>query len=198
MMLCINNFYFITASTANLIAPRIGFPYQATQQVKPGADGAHEAVLESGTEKIEYPLVRYPTVPDGTQFYQPIMLKPISGDFDAVKAVYDTEYVRHRCLDYDKGSGLIFQAKDEAVVTYPAAESRDWLPPQHSTADGLVVSLSYMTMDWIERIYRDYAPTLEQLSSEDRSQTERDRAKAIEGHQMLVRIQVESDLRRES
>ncbi|EGQ7843332.1 MULTISPECIES: hypothetical protein [Vibrio] len=110
----INNFNFISVSSAFLFARRVGFPYVTDMVLSPDSDQCGGRVVQ-GRKRLMRPLMRKPIRHNGVVVYQPQFRNGmINGDF----SVYDCDYVRDHSLDYDKGDGNIFVEKGGKLVEY--------------------------------------------------------------------------------
>ncbi len=100
----INNYSFTSASSINLVSPRLGFPMLTNVAVV--SSGRTSANIQSTREKILRPVIKE-FEPNRNQivFYQPMFTQYQSFP------QFDTKYVREHSLDFASGRGGIFYSR---------------------------------------------------------------------------------------
>lgn len=125
--LIINSLVFFNVSADHLFARRIGFPYPSRSTVHDS--GLLELEMAPGRERIMHPIVKFQYSPSGTEIFQPIYnSKAYTSDFDDLKKLYDTSYVRNLSYDHEKGIGIPLIVNDKKVTPYPRERSANWYP----------------------------------------------------------------------
>ncbi|MEZ9706440.1 hypothetical protein AB4308_18720 [Vibrio breoganii] len=115
----INNFNFISISSAFLFARRIGFPYVTDTVLSPDSD-QYGATIVKGRERLMMPLIRKPMSHNGVVIYQPQYRNGmIDGDF----SIYDCDYVKNHSLDFEQGDGNLFIEHKGRIAEYSNGDS---------------------------------------------------------------------------
>lgn len=103
----INNYYFINASSHNLVSPRVGFPTIAAPKVIDKDKGVYECDIVKGRGKIVNPIIKdFAMDKDAITFYQPIYK-----DFVSFPDYPKDEYLLNHSYDTANGIGGVFVQK---------------------------------------------------------------------------------------
>ena len=164
LVLRVNDLHFFNASTMNLVAERIGFPYLIERSLL--TDRAGElANFHQGSGHVSAPLVPFHVYQGGALFFQSIIFPEALGNQEILKNYYDNEYVRSHCLSWSAGRSFIFQARGATVRPYPLQASSDWLPQMHTSGYVLSHALALQTGKWLDAMFADI-PSVENLTKE--------------------------------
>ncbi|EKO3519532.1 hypothetical protein LA983_004012 [Vibrio fluvialis] len=112
----INNYNFISISSAFLFSRRIGFPYLKEMILSPDSD-EFGGELINGIKRVMKPLIRRAIPNNGVIVYQPQFRNGMIRTEDELSE-YDCDYVRTHALDYQKGNGNIFCEKNGVLNEY--------------------------------------------------------------------------------
>ena len=156
----INNYCFINISSPFLFSRRLGFPNPITGHMM--ENGLVDYEMQSGGERIMYPLIRNRFRFKGTSVYQPM--------FRSSKGVsyYKNRYVKDNSLSFDQGVGEVFIELSEKAKIISSAELDSWVPSTSYTRSNLNPGISIETIEL--QLYIDsLTPSLDQLSVESRS-----------------------------
>jgi hypothetical protein len=158
----INNYCFVNISCFGLLSRRLGFPYIAEPFQR--EDGRIEGQFVAGRNRIMKPVLKKPFSIQGTELYQP-MFSGVGIKTAIRKNYYDTEYVRHNSMAWDKGIGNIFINSNSMIQTYPLSPSKMWIPGTTYNFDRLLFELQLLVFEW--QTYVDsIAPSLEKMPKE--------------------------------
>lgn len=94
----------------------------------------------------------------GTRLWQPIipwrLLSVEGGTRAELLEIYDTPFIRSRCLDFDSGKGRIYRDGDRALTEYPPRLSSDWIPPCRHSREQIVRRIAIAAGDLLEMLFR--------------------------------------------
>ncbi|MBR5904738.1 MAG: hypothetical protein IKZ49_04385 [Alphaproteobacteria bacterium] len=103
----INNYYFVNASTHNLVSPRIGFPFVSNMKIRDTNDGSFFCDIINGRGKLVNPVVpSFIPNKDSITFYQPIYK-----DFVGFEDFTIDDYMIEHSYDVANGLGGVFVQK---------------------------------------------------------------------------------------
>ena len=103
----INNYYFINASTPNLVSPRVGFPSVANVYLRNMDEGTFNCDIINGRDKVVNPIIQsFIPNKDSITFYQPIYK-----DFVSFKTFPKDDYLIQHSYDEANGLGGVFVQK---------------------------------------------------------------------------------------
>jgi len=115
----INNYYFVNASTHNLVSPRVGFPSVCNMEIKDVFSGAFYCDIIKGRDKLVNPVVTsFIPNKDSLTFYQPIYK-----DFIGFEDFPRDDYMLEHSYDASKGLGGVFVQKGNTGNTRYLSES---------------------------------------------------------------------------
>jgi hypothetical protein len=154
--LMINHLHFFSASFNDLLAPRFGFPYATNRKLGRHREGFQADIVE-GTGRISMPLVPFHIPPGGVQIYQPMIPADVRGAADM--GFWKAGYVIENCRNYADGRGHIFLARGETLTRYPDEPSMAWLPPRQLTKLQSLANVTFMSGEWLEKLYSDIPDT---------------------------------------
>jgi hypothetical protein len=114
---------FCNISFDFLFSERMGFPYALGGE---GAErqGETKFYMKAGRERIRLPLIDNMPWKSGVTFWQPCFL----GAVGEATGLYNTRYVKEKCLDPSAGKGLVFMEKGRTLDVYPPGPSTGWVP----------------------------------------------------------------------
>lgn len=185
--LTINNFLFLNASYDFLISERIGWPYPDTRQAHP--TGKTLIDVNDGAGKIQFPLIEKKFKSGGTQLFQPIIpyehCIKVDGEDGDLADVYDNDYVRSTCLNFETGKGKIFRRNRNQLDEYPIEPSDSWLPKERFPRGEVHYETSLLAGEFLEDLYRDVS-TLELLDSKEAERIKKDREGAMKLHRAIM------------
>ena len=95
----INDYYFLNISKEFLLARRFGFPFLESKEYVNEQSDQFVASIVAGTGKMRLPLLKYSFLEGGTEVYQPILFDIENKEL--FRKLYDNEYVRQHCLDWN-------------------------------------------------------------------------------------------------
>ncbi|MGR5389108.1 hypothetical protein [Vibrio crassostreae] len=116
----INNYNFISVSSAFLFARRIGFPYLSEMILSPYSD-EFNGELVNGIERVMKPLIRRSIPNNGVIVYQPQFRNGMVRTDDDLSE-YNCDYVKTHSLNYQNGDGNIFCEINGNIKEYGANE----------------------------------------------------------------------------
>jgi len=189
ILLVINQLHLFNASSAFLFAPRLGFPNQTARVLVKNGAGEYRAELLPGTHRLELPLVPYSIWPGGSQLYQPVvpqLVKSVGGD---VLELYENNYVKDRCFDFNSGRGKVFQLTSGTLQEYPLTPSRDWVPPLAIPKSILLDALPIQAMDWLKKLLGESAHDFDEDANEFGEFVLMQRQQCAEMHDRMVEVQ---------
>jgi len=163
----INQFCFVNASNAFMIAKRLGLPFVVD---KPVPYGEKEIAVNyaSGIGHTIRPII--PVVYDKgcTELYQPVLDLDVR-THESLSPLYDSEYVK-QYLDSSSSIGKLFYLKNNKIIAYPVENSIDWLPHVSYPAPYvfyLAVKTTITIQNYMQRLF-EKTECLEGLSSKER------------------------------
>lgn len=162
----INNFCFINVSCDFLLSERIGFPYPSSRRL--AEDGLQYVTLSPGTGHVVLPPYDYEFRSGSRQLWQPMIpwrLTTALGEHSA--RLYDVDFVRTHCRDFEQGTGKILLRTKGGLTEYKPAPSRDWLPPYTRPRRDTVYRASLAAHEILGRLYSAY-PSLDDLPDNER------------------------------
>ncbi len=110
----INDYYFMNASTNNLVSRNLGFPIMRKPEIFDQDTGRFCADIEMGNQRIISPVIKgFVPHPESVTFYQPMYHEIASAKDDSPSWQYITE----RSYDSDNGVGGVFFQKGNANNT---------------------------------------------------------------------------------
>ena len=179
----INNFLFFDVSYDFLFAQRFGFPYPVSCQLE--TEGRQIMDMIEGTHTVRLPLLDGRFKTGGTQLYQPIIPHgPLFAGLDGQSDMWNHQYVRAKCMDFDKGKGRIFRRDRNRLAEYPAAASREWIPKQRFPREEVFHQTAVMAGQMLETLYSNYA-SLDELDAEEAARIGEERDYAVQVHRAL-------------
>jgi hypothetical protein len=159
----INNFLFFNASYDFLFSKRFGFPYP--KQVMLYNGGSLFTDIVQGTKKLEFPLIEKKFKTGGTQLFQPMIPNNLlqsdknDGTTD-VLGMYDTQYVKSCCMDFEAGRGYIYRRDRNRLVKYPENPSIDWIPKQKFPFIEVRKQTTALAGEYLEELCRNFIKSL--------------------------------------
>jgi hypothetical protein len=187
--LIINNFIFLNASSDFLFSERFGFPFLETRVHR--EEGGMWGDLVAGTESLRFPLVKRNFKTGGTQLFQPMFRRDFvhqdNGDPADVSELYDTQYVRSHCKDFDAGRGQIYMRDRNRLVVYSDTPSREWVPKQRFPRRQMVHETARLAGEYIEELYRA-RPTWDSLPDDLRLYRKAEFEGAIGAHRRMMKL----------
>jgi len=166
----INSYFFLNMSCHNLIARRLGFPFSKIDYFTGEGDELRSVFIE-GRNRIMLPILKKRIGLQGTELYQPTFSGiKIKSDPTLITELYDTKYVRDRCIIWEKGIGKIFLQNNnvDELAVYPDSPSKIWVPKRIYDFDDLTLAIQNMAFEWqlyIEKL----RPSFELISVQKRS-----------------------------
>ena len=128
----IDNYVFTNASAHFLVSSKLGFPYGTFMET---VDNGNVLVdnMTPGSKRARGPVIEgvYPA-PDKIIVYQPIFKPFITTD----NKLYDNDYVKFHCFDYNAGLGGIFYQRGQTnEMFYMNPDDKTTLKPRETTRD---------------------------------------------------------------
>jgi hypothetical protein len=116
----INDLLLFNASTDYLLSHRMGFPYPVRREATSNSN-AMVVHLRAGKERVRTPLLphRYPL--RAVKFFQPIFAV-----HSELEHLYDTDYVRERSANWERGIGHVFKQNGEDVARFGEVMASDY------------------------------------------------------------------------
>jgi hypothetical protein len=156
--LTINHMHFFSASSQDLLASRFGFPYTTNRKLGRHREGFQAEVAE-GSGQRSLPPAPFSIAPEGVQIYQPMIPVDVRGRADM--GFWNAPYVVENCRNHAEGRGHVFIEKAGTLARYPDMPSKDWVPSRQLTKLQCMANLTYMTGEWLEKLYSDLPDTSE-------------------------------------
>lgn len=170
--LVINEIYLFNLSTNYLISRRIGFPFPESSFLLDGdKEGKNLIELRPGLGRVLRPLIKRPLIKPCTELYQPIFHSFNNGV--SPKEFYDNDYIRNKCIDWDKGIGKIFIQEDNKLLQYPSDATSRWQTISYFSRNYLDKNIGIQTLEF-QNYLMNLGPSLEKLSKEKRKQVKHD------------------------
>ena len=164
LVLRVNHLHFFNASTLNLVAERIGFPYIVNRRLVSDRQG-ELADFNEGTRRISVPPVPFHVYRNGALFFQSIIPPEALRNKDILKEYYENDYVRSYCMYWGTGRSVIFHARGATLRPYPLKVSRDWLTSMHDSGHVLFFTLALLNGQWLDAMF-SALPSTEDLSKD--------------------------------
>jgi hypothetical protein len=139
--LFINNYIFINISSDFLFSSRFGLPYPKESFFTP--DGQLLVKLSNGRKKIKFPLFNSPFKNYGTQIFQPM----IKDGMKQNNEIYNNDYIKKLCFDFENGIGKIFLNNIQELITYPLEKSELWLPKNIWDYEKIIPMINYNILE---------------------------------------------------
>lgn len=124
----IDNYVFTNASAHFLVSDKLGFPY-ATRIKTIGAPNVEISDFVAGKNRARGPVLgNIMPAPDKIILYQPIFKQYTD------IPLYDNDYVKSHCIDFDNGLGGIFYQRGQSnEMKYLAPDEKTVLKPRETT-----------------------------------------------------------------
>jgi hypothetical protein len=184
--LTINRFCFVSVSSDFLFAQRIGFPYPEARYFD--ETGKHRVSLAPGTEAVSWPLFDYDFGAGCRQVWQPAVpwrqVMPGGPDSDPL-GVYDSDYVRDMCLDYEAGVGKVFTWTSNGLEVLGSLASTCWLPPFTLSREEVAWRSAVAVFDILGQLYRAQ-PSLKLLPQPERLRVQNVADMTLKAHATLT------------
>lgn len=139
--LFINNYIFINISRDFLFSSRFGFPYPKESYFAP--DGQVFVKLSKGRKRIKLPLYNNPLSDYGSQIFQPMINDGMMQNYE----IYNNEYIKRLCFDFENGIGKIFLNNIQELTTYPKVKSALWLPKKIWDYEKMIPIINYNILE---------------------------------------------------
>lgn len=126
----IDNYVFTNASAYMMVSSKLGFPYASHIETIDAPNVSLENWIP-GKERARGPVFANLTpAPDKIIIYQPMFKH-----FEDIP-LYDTDYVKSHCIDFDNGVGGIFYQRGQTnEVKYLLPDAQTVLKPHETTRD---------------------------------------------------------------
>lgn len=185
--LTVNRFCFVSVSSDFLFAQRIGFPYPKARYYD--ETGKHRVSLAPGTEAVSWPLFDYDFGAACRQVWQPAVpwrqITPTGAGSDPL-GLYDSDYIRDMCLDYEAGVGKIFTWTPNGLEALDGLASTCWLPPFTLSRGEVAWRSAVAVFEILGQLYRAQ-PSLELLSQTERRRVQNVTDMTLKAHEALTR-----------
>jgi len=185
--LTINRFCFVSVSSDFLFAQRIGLSYPEARYFDEA--GSHRVSLAPGTKTLSLPLFSYDFGAACRLIWQPAIpwrqLMPGGPDSDPL-GLYDNDYVRDMCLDYEAGVGKVFTATPSGLEAFSGLGSTCWLPSFTQSRGEVVWRSAVAVFEILGQLYRAQ-PSLELLSQAERRRVQHVTDMTLKAHEALTR-----------
>lgn len=169
--LVINNLYLFNLSKEFLLLRRVGFPFSKDHKLDKESDRIGIEMV-AGSRRIMSPLLKHELTNGGFEIYQPIfngLIKSFPDD-ELIK-LFDNEYVRNHCLDWNNGIGSLFTRKSDGKITkvengqevsisnnkkYPRVILGEVIAMQTFRWQNAFLDLSNISMDYLTKEQKKY------------------------------------------
>jgi hypothetical protein len=151
----INRFYFVSLSSDFLLAKQLGWPYASVRRmVNIDTDGI-ETEMDSGTGKVQPPILPSLPVSSGTVLLQPIAHQYLrKANPEEFRKVFLNDYVKASSIDAVSGIGRLLIG-NEVPVPYPVEPSDIWIPKVKYERKALAMDIGLWTVEMQRDRYRD-------------------------------------------
>ena len=174
----INNFLF---------SKRFGFPYPKLRYYR--SEGGYWIEMNAGTENQEFPFIKKKFKLGGTQLFQPVIsyghFFEENGKNADLYDLYNTQYVRKNCLNFEKGKGKIFRRDRQKMVEYPQKPVLDWIPKQRFSRGEVSHQLGVIAGNFLEELFLD-CPSYERLKPEEHKRHIDEREGVLRLHKTIM------------
>ncbi len=155
--LMINDYVFTNVASHSLVSRKLGFPYATALYYR--SNEHIEPVLVKGKERRSAPVVNaIQRDPNTITIYQPIF-KPFVN-----VPLYDTEYVKSHCLDFQAGvGGIFYQSGQSNEIKYLNPDSKLTLNPKPTIEYGnkFIYKINLLQQATLQ-LYQEQDPQLQQ------------------------------------
>lgn len=124
----INNLTFTNISYQDLFLRRFGFPFPKNM-VQIDSEQYFSNELSNGSNRIKNPPIRKVIAEKGTKLYQPIFKCFLNNE--GASEIFNTDYVKDHCLDWDQGLGGIFFENEVGQISYLQEECEIKILPNY-------------------------------------------------------------------
>jgi hypothetical protein len=157
--LSVNNLHFFNASTEDLLAKFLGFPYLINRKLSKDREG-FSADIAPSSKTVLPNLIPYSIPAGGTAILQGIIPPEQRGSPEV-----SDPFLISNCRDYANGRGHIFMQQMGAAALYPETPSSQWLPPEQFSKMECMTDLVFLTDTYLTRRSSD-RPDMGDLTKE--------------------------------
>lgn len=162
--LTINNFCFTNISSMYLVSHRLGFPYPSKLFLSKDRDDIG-INLEWGTGRIKSPVLRKKIKENGSLYVQPMFPNHWEG---TKPEEYDSKYVKLHSLDYEAGTGNIFEQLPPEIKEYGGNDLICLNVEVQENEDSFQLRSLVNIYEWQNWIIDNFTPDVSDLSSDQK------------------------------
>lgn len=184
----VNNILFFNYSFDFLFSKQIGFPYPNVFAHTDSPERSMMAEFSEGSRKITLPLINQKFHRASNYIYQPILAPEIlESDSTDFKDIYNTEYVKNNCFDYQKGRGNIFYFDRALLRLNDDTELQLYSDFQKLDPITFPKKIGIQTFETLEKLLK-VKPQVQMLNEEHKLNIEKNRLAILTEHQKLMRL----------